>query len=147
MGVDMSAWPMIVDVEETIYFKPDAGSLMLSPVDEEATEPHDAFADEVNVATAVHRFELLTSHTVQRVIAQWAGLRTMAPDRRPVIGYDATVEGLFWLAGQGGFGIQTALGAAALSRSLLISGTGDLPNGLASVAPLVSPARFGQLCV
>jgi D-arginine dehydrogenase len=141
-GVDVSPWPMIVDLEESVYFKPDAGVLMLSPADETPVAAHDAFADDFDVATAVDRFETLTDHSVHRVLSQWAGLRTMAPDRRPVIGFDPAVEGLFWLAGQGGFGIQTALGAAAMSRNLIAGAAGRLCDSLAQVARLISPVRF-----
>jgi D-arginine dehydrogenase len=141
-GVDVSSWPMAVDLEESVYFKPDAGVLMLSPADETPVAAHDAFADDIDVAIAVDRFETLTDHPVHRVLSTWAGLRTMAPDRRPVIGFDAGVEGLFWLAGQGGFGIQTALGAAAFGRELIAGETGALTQSLADIASLISPARF-----
>ena len=140
-GVDVSAWPMVVDLEESVYFKPDAGVFMLSPADETPVAAHDAYADDLDVAIAVDRFESLTDYPVRRVLAQWAGLRTMAPDRRPVIGFDPQVEGLFWLAGQGGFGIQTALGAAALSRHLIGAGAA-VDESFAGLAPLISPARF-----
>lgn len=140
-GVDVSAWSMVVDLEESVYFKPDARVLMLSPAEETPVAPHDAYADDLDVAIAVDRFETLTDCPVQRVLSKWAGLRTLAPDRRPVIGFDPQVEGLFWLAGQGGFGIQTALGAAALSRHLIGAG-GGLHETFAGLAPLVSPARF-----
>jgi len=144
-GVDVSSWPMAVDLEESVYFKPDAGVLMLSPADETPVAAHDAFADDIDVAIAVDRFETLTDHPVHRVLSTWAGLRTMAPDRRPVIGFDAGVEGLFWLAGQGGFGIQTALGAAAFGRELIAGETGALTQSLADIASLISPARFSAL--
>jgi D-arginine dehydrogenase len=141
-GVDVSTWPMVVDLEGSVYFKPDAGVLMLSPADETPVAAHDAYADDVDVAIAVDRFETLVDYPVHRVLAQWAGLRTLAPDHRPVIGFDPQVEGLFWLAGQGGFGIQTSLGAAALSRGLMGAGAGTVYHALASLVPLVSPARF-----
>jgi D-arginine dehydrogenase len=140
-GMDVSAWPMVVDLEESVYFKPDAGVLMLSPADETPVAAHDAYADDLDVAIAVDRFESLTDCSVRRVLAKWAGLRTMAPDRRPVIGFDPQVEGLFWLAGQGGFGIQTALGAAALSRALIGAG-GPANETFTGLAPLLSPARL-----
>jgi D-arginine dehydrogenase len=143
-GADVSTWPMVIDLEETVYFKPDAGVLMLSPADETPVSAHDAFADDIDVATAVDRFETLTDHPVHRVLSTWAGLRTMAPDRRPLIGFDATVEGLFWLAGQGGFGIQTALGAAAFARDLIERGTGAATHSLHPIASLVSPSRFSN---
>jgi D-arginine dehydrogenase len=133
---------MVVDLEESVYFKPDAGALMLSPADEAPVHAHDAFADDFDVATAVDRFEALTDHSVQRVLSSWAGLRTLAPDRRPVIGYDPSVEGLFWLAGQGGFGIQTALGAAAVGRALIAEARPSPER--ADLLHLVSPRRFSQ---
>ena len=112
-------WPMVNDATETLYFKPDAGRLMVSPADATPTEPCDASADELDVAVAVDRLEAMTMLAVRHVPHRWAGLRTFAPDHSPVVGEDEDVPGFFWLAGQGGFGVMTspalsALGAAAV---------------------------------
>lgn len=115
---DAGAWPMVVDAAETVYFKPDAGRLMLSPADETPTAPCDAMPDDLDIAVAVDRFESLTTVSVKRVSHSWAGLRTFAPDRVPIIGFDPDVAGLFWLAGQGGVGVQTAPAAARLTAAL-----------------------------
>ena len=106
-------WPMVIDIDESFYFKPDAGKLLLSPADESPCSPCDAQPEELDVAIAVDRVEQATTLTIRHVTHQWAGLRTFAADRSPVVGYDPTHEGFFWLAGQGGYGIQTA---PALSR-------------------------------
>jgi D-arginine dehydrogenase len=110
----VDAWPMVHDIEETFYFKPDAGKLLLSPADETPCSPCDAQPDEMDLAIAVDRLEQATTLSVKHVTHSWAGLRSFAPDRSPVVGFDAQNEGFFWLAGQGGFGIQTS---PALSRT------------------------------
>ena len=112
-GRRIERWPMVMDIEESFYFKPDAGKLLLSPADESPCAPCDAQPEELDVAIAVDRVERATTLTIRHVSHQWAGLRTFAPDRSPVVGYDPTHRGFFWLAGQGGYGIQTA---PALSR-------------------------------
>ena len=113
-GMDVADWPFVNDIDEQFYFKPDAGSLFLSPADETPCEPTDAQPEEWDLAAAVDRIERATTLEVRRLKARWAGLRTFAPDRTPVVGYSAQVPGFFWLAGQGGYGIQTA---PALSRA------------------------------
>jgi D-arginine dehydrogenase len=112
-GHRIEGWPMVIDIEESFYFKPDAGKLLLSPADESPCAPCDAQPEELDVAIAVDRVEQATTLTIRHVTHQWAGLRTFASDRSPVVGYDPTHRGFFWLAGQGGYGIQTA---PALSR-------------------------------
>jgi D-arginine dehydrogenase len=142
-GADISEWPMVIDVEESFYFKPDAGRLLLSPADELDSPPCDAQPDDFQVALAIHRFEEATGIAVHRPLSRWAGLRTFAPDRVPVIGFDTSVRGFFWLAGQGGYGIQAAPGIAALARALILDV--PLPSDLveAGVDPTsLSPARF-----
>ncbi|MES2495849.1 MAG: FAD-binding oxidoreductase [Pseudomonadota bacterium] len=136
----VSGWPMIVNADETLYFKPEGGRLMLSPADETPVEPHDAYAEDMDIAIAVDRFMQITTLEVRQVRTPWAGLRTFAPDRLPMIGFDPMVEGFFWLAGQGGFGIQTAPGAARLAAALL---TGHQPDeALRALAGPLSPGRF-----
>jgi D-arginine dehydrogenase len=136
----IDAWPMVLDVGDTFYFKPDAGRLLLSPADETPTEPCDAQPDDLDVAIAVDRFEQATTVSVQRVRHQWAGLRSFVADRSPVIGFDSKAEGFFWLAGQGGYGIQTAPAVARLAAALL---TGQQPAAeLVPHIAAVSPARL-----
>ncbi len=139
-GVDVSGWPMVADMEGRFYFKPEGGKLMLSPAEAEPTPPSDAYADDMAIAVAADHFQNVTDMEITRVQRTWAGLRTFAPDEQPVIGFDPAVPGLFWLAGQGGFGIQTAPAAAALAAAL-ITGT-DPGFDTGGWLPLVSPARF-----
>ncbi len=111
-------WPMVNDATETLYFKPDAGRLMVSPADATPCEPGDAQPDELDIAITMDRLGQATTLDVRRVSHRWAGLRTFAPDHSPVVGEDVDAKGFIWLAGQGGFGVMTspelsALGAAA----------------------------------
>ena len=107
-GVDPDGWPMIVDADETFYFKPDAGRLLVSPGDETPSPPCDAQAEEIDIAIAVDRLETATTLQVRRIGHSWAGLRTFAVDRTMIVGFDPAAKGFFWLAGQGGYGVQTA---------------------------------------
>jgi D-arginine dehydrogenase len=116
-----SDWPMVIDAEERFYFKPDAGRLLVSPAEETDVEPHDAYADDEALAEGIERVAELTTIQVTRAPRAWAGLRTFAPDRIPVVGFDPRAEApFFWLAGQGGYGIQTAPAIAALAASQLL---------------------------
>ncbi|HEY0315933.1 MAG TPA: FAD-dependent oxidoreductase [Sphingomonas sp.] len=113
--------PLVIDAAGRFYFKPEAGGrLWLSPHDETPTPPGDAAPEEIDVATAIDRMERVVDWTVERVERSWAGLRSFAPDRLPVYGFDVAVPGFFWFAGQGGFGIQTAPAAARLGAALLL---------------------------
>jgi D-arginine dehydrogenase len=136
--------PLVLDAAGRFYFKPEAGGrLWLSPHDETPAAPGDAAPEEIDVATAIDRLGAVVDWRVERVERAWAGLRSFAPDRLPVYGFDPAVPGFFWFAGQGGFGIQTAPAAARIGAGLL--------NGEAvhdSVAAIdigkYSPARFGS---
>lgn len=142
-GVDGSAWPMVIDVQERFYFKPDAGHLLLSPANEDPSPPCDAAPDELDVAIAVDRFEAATTHPVRRVLHRWAGLRSFVADRTPVVGFAPDAPGFFWLAGQGGYGIETSPALGALAASL-VRGETSLPASLAGHgvdAAALSPAR------
>jgi D-arginine dehydrogenase len=131
-------WPMVVDAEEQFYMKPDAGKLLISPADATPTVPCDAQPEELDVAIAVDRIERAFEISVRRIDHKWAGLRSFVADGEPVAGFAPDAEGFFWLAGQGGYGIQTApaLGQLAAARAL---GRG-LPAPL--VAAGVDPAVF-----
>ena len=134
--------PLVDDAAGRFYFKGEGDrSVWLSPHDEIATEPCDAAPEEIDVATAIERFEGVVDWPVERVERSWAGLRTFAPDRLPVYGFDPAAPGFFWCAGQGGFGIQTAPAAAKLAAALV---RGESPDPLvAHIDPaLFSPARF-----
>jgi len=117
---DSRHWPMVIDVDETVYFKPDAGQLLLSPANEDPMDPCDVAPEELDIAMAVDRFETLTLESVRRINHRWAGLRSFVADRSPVAGYDTQAEGFFWLAGQGGYGIQMAPALARTAAALLM---------------------------
>lgn len=133
--------PLVIDVGGSFYFKPDGGRLWLSPHDEVPSEPCDAAPEELDVAIAIDRFQNVTDWRIEAVERRWAGLRSFAPDRMPVYGFDAQVPGFFWFAGQGGFGIQTAPAAARLGAQLLLGQGADAMT--AAIDPAAySPARF-----
>ncbi|MEO7246947.1 MAG: FAD-dependent oxidoreductase [Novosphingobium sp.] len=111
--------PLVLDLGESFYFKPEAGRLWLSPHDEVPTVPCDAAPEELAVAEAIERFDSVVNWQVERVEHRWAGLRTFAPDRLPVFGFDRHSPRFFWFAGQGGFGIQTAPASADLAARLI----------------------------
>ena len=130
----------VADIAGRFYFKPEAGGkLWLSPHDETPVDPHDVAPEELDVAVAIDRFEGVVDWRVAAVERRWAGLRSFAPDRLPVYGFDADVPGFFWCAGQGGFGIQTAPAAADLAAALLLGG-GEMPAGVD--AGRYAPDRF-----
>lgn len=111
--------PLVMDIGGQFYFKPESGRLWMTPHDEGEADPGDVAADELDVAIAIDRVEKAMHWHVTAVERKWAGLRSFSPDRLPVYGMDPLVEGFFWFAGQGGFGIQTAPAAAKLAASLL----------------------------
>jgi len=142
-GISMIDWPELSPVDVSFYCKPMGGKLMLSPADEEPVDPHDAWADDLKLAEAAAGLERLVDMKVHRFERTWGGLRTFAPDGLPVVGFDPDVDGLFWLAGHGGHGIQTSpalsrLAAALMARRAVPS---SLEDGETLVAAL-SPARF-----
>ena len=112
--------PLVMDMEGSFYFKPEVNRLWLSPHDETPDDPCDAAPDELDVATAIDRFERATGWPILRLERKWAGLRSFAPDRLPVYGFDPAEPRFFWCAGQGGFGIQTAPAAARMAAALLL---------------------------
>lgn len=139
-GHDVSRWPMTFGAGEAWYMKPDAGALIVSPAEEDpVAEPHDAWACDMVLAEGLARYEAMVTAPVERMLANWAGLRSFAPDRVPVIGFAPGAPGFFWLAGQGGYGFQTAPAAARLAADLVLGRAPDLPSDL--VARL-APARF-----
>ncbi|MEN9682896.1 MAG: hypothetical protein RLZZ427_647 [Pseudomonadota bacterium] len=129
--------PLVLGIDERFYFKPEAGKLWLSPHDETPSPPCDAAPEEIDVAVAIERLAGVVDWPVEHVEHKWAGLRSFAPDRLPVYGFDPAVPDLFWFAGQGGFGIQTAPAAADLALRLLL---GQAAGAIDPAA--YSPARF-----
>lgn len=134
--------PLVNDSDGSFYFKGEGDqSIWLSPHDEIDTEPCDAAPEEIDIATAIDRFESVVNWPIERVERSWAGLRSFAPDRVPVYGFDPDVAGFFWCAGQGGFGIQTSPAAGKLSASVLLDEEPDA--SIAHIDPRdFSPERF-----
>ncbi|CAN7563353.1 NAD(P)/FAD-dependent oxidoreductase [Rhizobium sp. LjRoot254] len=142
-GMDLSAMPEINELDEAFYFKPDAGRLLVSPADETPCEPADVQPEEIDIAWAVHHFEEATTIKVDRVPKSWAGMRSFAPDRLPVIGAAPDNPRFFWLAGQGGYGILSSPALGALAASMLCEST--VPESFSQVSldpALFSPGRF-----
>lgn len=134
--------PLIVGLDGSFYFKPEAGGdYWLSPHDEIATVACDAAPEELDVAIAIDRFEAVMDVELVAVRRKWAGLRSFAPDRLPVYGFDTATPSFFWFAGQGGFGIQTAPAAARLAKSILL---GQVRDAMVSTidGDLYAPSRF-----
>jgi len=118
-GCDSHAWPMVMDANEGFYLKPDAGMLLVSPANADPVEPQDVQPEELDVAIAVDRVETATTLQIRRVQRKWAGLRSFVADKTPVVGFAPDAPGFFWLAGQGGYGIQTAPAMGELSAALV----------------------------
>jgi D-arginine dehydrogenase len=137
-GLEVRGWPFVVTDPPRLYFAPESGGVLLSPMDEEPLAPCDARPDELVVAEAIERLRALAPPLVPRTIRHaWAGLRTFAPDRLPVVGADPLVDGFFWLAGQGGHGIETSPALGQVAADLLVAGATSRFD-----AGLLSPARF-----
>jgi D-arginine dehydrogenase len=138
-GTDLEHLPFAKTVGDELYFAPESGRLFASPMDEVPSDPCDAQPDELEVALAAHRMEERTIVKVDRIHSRWAGLRTFTPDKHPAAGFAPDAEGFFWLAGQGGFGLQTSPAMARIAASLILGTAWPVadvrPEGL-------SPARF-----
>ena len=119
-GLDIARLPMVIDFDESFYFKPEVGQFLGSLADETPSPPCDAQPEEIDIATAVDRIETATTLQIRRIKNKWAGLRSFVADKNLVVGYDPKVEGFFWLAGQGGYGIQTGEAAGRLAASLAL---------------------------
>lgn len=138
-GLDIRDWPMLIGAGESWYAKPDAGALIVSPAEEEPSAPMDAWAEDMVLATGIARYQEVADHAVTRMLSNWAGLRTFAPDRRLVLGPDPAEPSFIWSAGQGGYGFQTAPAAARLVADLVAERPSEIEA--ATVAAL-SPERF-----
>lgn len=138
-GLDVSQWPFTKTVGPGFYIEPEGrGRLLACPMDEHESDPCDAQPEEEDIALAAWRVEQATSLQIRHIASKWAGLRSFAPDRRPVAGFDPAAPGFFWLAGQGGFGLQTSP-AMALATEALAAGL-DWPEELRAVG--VSPEQL-----
>ncbi|WP_323786277.1 FAD-binding oxidoreductase [Thalassovita sp.] len=136
---DVRRWPLFGSISEQWYAKPEAGKLMVSPADEDPVDAHDAWADDMVLAEGMYRFEQAVTMPVTRVEHSWAGLRSFAPDRTPLAGFDPQAEGFFWLAGQGGYGVQTAPALSQLTAALIV---GHRPDVSPEVVAALDPKRF-----
>ncbi len=140
---DQADWPMVIDVDEAFYFKPDAGRILGSPADETPSVPCDVQPDELDIAIGADRIIKATTLEIGHIRNKWAGLRSFVADREPVAGFDGSASGFFWLAGQGGGGIMTAPALGAVTASLA---TGcPVPESIAAFgvsAPALDPARL-----
>ena len=132
--------PLVDAADGSFYFKGEGdNSVWLTPHDEIPSDPCDAAPDEIDIALAIERFGQVVDWPVEKVERSWAGLRSFAPDRLPVYGFDLDAAGFFWCAGQGGFGIQTSPAGARLAAALL------LQEAPAEIDPRpYSPARFAR---
>jgi D-arginine dehydrogenase len=140
---DVSDWPMIVDVADGWYARPEARTrLMVSPADATPTHPHDVQPEELDVAIGIDRMQQALDIPVRRVEHSWAGLRTFTPDGSLAFGWDTRVEGFFWCVGQGGYGIQTAPAAGRFVADLV---RGRDAGDAAALAPSVTPGRFADI--
>ncbi|MFC5499464.1 NAD(P)/FAD-dependent oxidoreductase [Caenimonas terrae] len=142
-GVDAAPWPMAIGVGEDWYFKPDAGMLLGSPANADPVDPQDVQPEELDIALAIHRIEEMTTLQIRRPTRTWAGLRSFVDDGDLVGGFDPAAPGFFWVAAQGGYGIQTsaAMGeaCAALARGLPIP---ERIAGFGLTAAMLSPTRL-----
>lgn len=142
-GVEVGHWPLVFGADENWYFKPDAGMLLGSPANADPVEPQDVQPEEFDIALGIHRIEEMTTLTIRRPVRTWAGLRSFVADGDLVAGFDAQAPGFFWVAAQGGYGIQTspAMGeaCAAMARGL------PLPEHIAAFGltpSMLSPNRL-----
>ena len=140
-GLDIARWPLTAGADETWYVKPDAGRIFGSPADQTPSAPCDAQPEELDLAIAADRIMTHTTLEIRRFASTWAGLRSFVADKSPVAGFDTKAEGFFWLAGQGGYGIQTAPGMGRLAASL-IKGAG-IPADIKVTESDLAPDRPG----
>ncbi len=138
-GHDVTTWPMLIGAGEAWYAKPDAGAWLISPAEEDPAEPHDAWADDMVLAEGIARYQPFVTTEVTRVTSTWAGLRTFSPDRCLVLGRASDAADFIWVAGQGGYGFQTAPAASQLVADLV---AGRAPVLDAATVAALSPARF-----
>ena len=136
---DPRIWPLTASAAEDWYVKPEGGRLWVSPADEDPVAPHDAWPDDMVLAEGIDRFQRMVDMEVTRIERSWAGLRTFAPDRTPVVGPDPEAEGFVWLVGQGGYGIQTSPALSQLAADMVLGLPPALPDAIVAA---LSPSRF-----
>jgi D-arginine dehydrogenase len=142
-GLDASRWPLTCGVDEDWYFKPDAGMLLGSPANADPVPAQDVQPEELDIAVAIARIQQMTTLAIRRPTRTWAGLRSFVADGDLVGGWDPQVPGFFWLAAQGGYGIQTAPAMGEACAALLRGEA--LPRRIADfglTAGMLSPARL-----
>ena len=141
-NLNTSQWPVVIDIEDNFYFKSEAGKILASPADETDSPPCDAQPEELDIAMTIDRLQNATNFNIKKINHKWAGLRSFFPDRTPIVGEDPLQSGFYWLAGQGGYGIQTSPGISKIIECL-ITGT-KWPDYLSdnSITPeTLSPKR------
>lgn len=142
-GLPVDGLPFTHRADGAWYWRPESGQLMGSPEDETPEPPGDPRADTVEVARAIEQINEATLLGLRSVRTSWAGQRSFSPDRVPVVGFDPVVEGVFWFAGQGGYGIQTAPAMARVGAALYAGRALDADLLAAGVQPdELSPRRF-----
>jgi len=142
-GMATAHWPMVLDVTESFYIKPDAGMLLGSPCNADPAPPHDVQAEELDIAIAIDQIERQTTLRIRRPTHVWAGLRSFVADGELVGGHDPKLPGFFWAAGQGGYGIQSAPGAGRYYASVLLGEQADPQLAASGFDPArISPSRF-----
>ena len=138
-----SDWPLTISIDETWYFRPEGGYLLISPADETLSVPCDSQPDELDIAKCVALIEEVTNIEISKIVSKRAGLRTFVPDGSPVCGYAEDIDGFFWLVGQGGYGIQTAPALSVIAADMILKqkkDNGPLIQGI--MAEDLSPARM-----
>ena len=142
-GIDVSRWPSVVGADESWYFKPDAGLLLGSPANADPVPPQDVMPEELDIALGIHRIEEHTTLQIRRPLRSWAGLRSFVADGDLVGGFDAAVPGFFWVAAQGGYGIQTSAAMGQACAALLRGAPLPAPLSDFGLTPaMLSPARL-----
>jgi len=137
-ALEVRRWPMVDSEAQRYYFKPESGGLLASPMDQTPSEPCDARPTELDVAEVLDRLQRFAPSLAPRALRQrWAGLRSFAPDELPVVGFDPSLEGFFWLAGQGGVGIETSPALGRLAAELILDGASEIDP-----AGALLPTRF-----
>jgi len=136
--IDVSRWPFVISELDQLYFAPESGGLLLSPMDQEPMRPCDPQPDDVVIASAIERLGRFAPRLVPRSLKRkWSGLRTFSPDSVPVVGEDPLVRGFFWLAGQQGFGIESSPALGQIAADLIARGSTGIFD-----SRTLSPARF-----
>ena len=141
--IDLSSMPMTIDIDEAFYLKPEAGQILISPANEDPMPPCDVQADEMDIALCIDRIERAFDLTIRRFDAKWAGLRSFVADKEPVVGYSDKIDGFFWLAGQGGYGIQSSPALGQFAAALALGNA--IPQPIAATgltSQMLHPARL-----